>query len=227
MISVKNLNRILWAVEYSFQASKYQIWLTNAKLFFSESETNLKTLQKLSPCIWISYNFVLKSVKNLNGIFWANEFWFKALKYQIWLGNKKPFFWESEASFETLQDFSAYISVSYKFVLKSLKNLNRILWVTEYWFKALKCQYWLRNTKPFFLKNERNVETLQNFSHHIWVCHKFILRSAERMNRIFWVKEFRFKASKCQIWLAIKKPYFWESERNFEPFQKLPKNEVS
>ena len=105
--------------------------------------------------------------------------------------------------------------------MKSVKSFNRNFWAMEYWFKALNCQYWLRNTKPFFLKNETNVETLQNFSHHIWVCHKFVLRSFKRMNRIFWAKEFRFKASKCQIWLAIKKPYFWESKANFEPFQKL------
>ena len=159
LMSVKNLNGILWAVEYSFQASKYQIWLTNTKLFFWESQANLKTLLKLSPYIWIFYNFVLKSVKNLNGIFRAKKFWFKALTCQIWLGNKKPFIWESEANSETLQDFSPDISVSYKVVLKSLKNLNRILWVTEYWFKALKCQIWLTNAKPFFWESEASIVT--------------------------------------------------------------------
>ena len=199
MISVKNLNRILWAVEYSFQASKYQIWLTNTKLFFWKSEANLKTLQKLSPCIWISYNFVLKSVKNLNGIFWANEFWFKALKYQIWLGNKKPFIWESEASFETLQDFSPYISVSYKFVLKSLKNLNRFLWVTEYWFKALKCQISLTNTKPFFWENEVSIVTFSEVSSYIWVLYKFVLNGVKRLNRILWATQYWLKVLKCKI----------------------------
>ena len=36
----------------------------------------------------------------------------------------------------TIQKLSLYIGVSYKFVLKSIKSLNRIFWVIEYWFKT-------------------------------------------------------------------------------------------
>ena len=93
----------------------------------------------------------MKSVKSLTRILWAMEKLFKALKCQIWLTNAKPFFWESEANLETLHKLSPYIWVSYKFVLKSVKSLNRILWATKYWFKTLKCQIWFTNTKPFFL----------------------------------------------------------------------------
>ena len=64
----------------------------------------------------------------------------------------KPFFLESEAKLQTLQKLSTYIRVSYKFVLKSVKTLNRIFWAIEYWFKALECQIQSTNTKPFFWK---------------------------------------------------------------------------
>ena len=111
--------------------------------------------------------FFLKSVKSLNRIFWATEYWFKALKCQIWLTNTKPFFWESEANLETLQKLSLYIWVSYKFVLKFVKSLNRIFWAMEYLFKALKCQIVLANTEPFFWKREANFEILQKFSPYI------------------------------------------------------------
>ena len=122
------------------------------KPFFLEREANVETLQKFSPYIWVFYKFVLKSVKSLNRMLWATEYWFKALKWEIWLTNTKAFFWESLAKIETLQNFSSYIWVFYKFVLKSVKSLNRMSWATEYWFKALKWEIWLTNTKPFFLE---------------------------------------------------------------------------
>ena len=164
MKSFKSLNRILWATEYWFKALKCQTWLTNTKPPFWESEANVETLQKRSPYICVSYKFFLKSVKILIRISWAMESCFKILKCQFWLMNTKPLFWESEANVETLQKTSLYIWVSYKFVLKSEKNLNRILWATEYWLRALKCRFWLTNTKSFFWESKTNVETLQKFS---------------------------------------------------------------
>ena len=149
MKSVKSLNRIFWGTEYLFKALKCQIYFVNTKTFFWENETNLETLKKLSPYVWVSYKFVLKSVNNLNRISWAREYWFKALKCQIWLTNTKPFFWESEANIETLLNVSPYVWVSYKFALESAKSLNRILWAAQSLFKRLKCQICLMNTKPF------------------------------------------------------------------------------
>ena len=101
---------------------------------------NLSHDKKKSSWKYDYDKFVLKSVKSLNRILWARKYWFKALKCQIWLTNTKPFFWESEANVKILQNCGPYIWVSYKFVLKSVKSLNRILWATEYLFKALKCQ---------------------------------------------------------------------------------------
>ena len=219
LLSVKSLNRVLWALESWFEALKCQIWLTNKKLFFWESEVNVETLQKFSPYIWVCYKFVLKSIKSLNRILLATEPWFEALKCQIWLTNTKPFFWESDANVETLQNLLC-IWVSYKFVLKSVKSLNRILWATEYWFKSLKCQIWLTNTKPFFWESEANVETLQKPSPYIWVSYKFVLKSVKSLNRILWATEYWFKALKCQIWLTNTKPFSWESEANVEYLQK-------
>ena len=127
-------------------------------IFLGKWDKRWKSL-KFSSYIWVFSKFVLKSVKSLNRILWATEYWFKSLKCQIWLTNTKPFFWESEATVETLQKPAPCIWVSYNFVLKSVKILNRIFWALEYWFKALKCQIWLTNTKPFFWESEANVET--------------------------------------------------------------------
>ena len=103
----------------------------------------------------------MKSLKSLNRIFWKIEYWFKALEGQIWLTNTKLFFWESEAKLQTLQKFSPYIGVSFKFVLNSVKRLNRIFWAVEYWSKTLQCQIWLTNTKAFSWESDTNLETLQ------------------------------------------------------------------
>ena len=93
--SVKGLNQNFWVIEYWFKTLECQFWSTNRKLFFWESKTKLETLQKLFPYIEVSFKFALKSVKTLNRVFWAMEYWFKAWECQIWLTNTKPFFWES------------------------------------------------------------------------------------------------------------------------------------
>ena len=82
---------------------------------------------------------------------------------------KKQFFCKSEANFEIFQKRFPYIGVYYKYVLKSVKSLNRILWVMEYWFKVLQCKIWSTNTKPFFWESEAGFETLRRFSLHVEV----------------------------------------------------------
>ena len=220
MESEKSLNWILWATESCFKALKCQFWLTNTKPFFWESEANVESLQKRSPYIWVSSKLVLKPVKSVNRIFWATEYWFQALKRRIWLTKTRPLFWESEANVETLQKPSFYISVSYEFILKSAKSLNRILWATEYWFKALKCQIWLMNIKLFFWKTEANVETLQKPSPYVWVSCNFVFQSEKSLNRILLATEYWFKALKFQIWLTRTKPFFWRGEAKVESLQK-------
>ena len=44
-----------------------------------ESKAKLETFWKGSPYIGVSYKFFFKSMKNLNRIFWAMEYLFKAL----------------------------------------------------------------------------------------------------------------------------------------------------
>ena len=157
--SVKNLNPIFEVMEY---------WWKVQKCIICEKGRQIIKVSKIFLSIFeFPENFFLKSVKSLNRIFWATEYWFKALKCQIWLTNTKPFFWESEANLETLQKLSLYIWVSYKFVLKFVKSLNRIFWAMEYLFKALKCQIVLANKKPFFWKREANFEILPKFSPYI------------------------------------------------------------
>ena len=105
----------------------------------------------------------MKPAKNLNGIFWVIEYWFKALAYKIWSTNTKPFSWESEKNLETLHKLSAYIGVSYKFVLKSVKGLNRISRVIEYWFKALECQLGRRIQNHVSGKLRQSFKLSKNF----------------------------------------------------------------
>ena len=193
---------------------------TNTKLFFWESQTNLRTLPKLSPYIGVADKFVLRSVKILNRIFWAMEYWFKALECQIWLTNKKPFFWWSQANLETLQKLFSCIGVSYKFVLKSVKSLNWLFWAVEYWLYTLECQIWSTNTKPFFSESETNLTTLQKLSPYIGVSYKFVLKSVKSLNWICWGMEYWFKALGRQIWSTNTKLFFRESETNLGTLQR-------
>ena len=243
--TVTSLNRILWPMKYWFKSLKCKTWLMNTKLLFWESAANIETLWKVCPYIWVSYKFVLKSgnlsvcqsppslqkrspyirvfykfvlksVKSWNRILWALEYWFKILKCQIPLTNTKPFFWESETNVETFQKLSPYIRVFYKFVLKTVKSWNRILWALEYWFKTSKCQIWLTNTKPFFWESEANVETLQKPSPYIWISYKFVLKSGEKLSllwlllfRMFWMLNIQLSNIQLEIMLQIQILEMW------------------
>ena len=61
----------------------------------------------------------------------------------------KTIFLESQTKLQTLQKLSPYIGGCYKFVLKSVKTLNRIFLAMENWFKSLECQVWWTNTNHF------------------------------------------------------------------------------
>ena len=61
---VKTLNRIFWAMEYWFKTLACQIWSTNTKPFFWESESNLRTFQKLPPYVGVAHKFILKCEKS-------------------------------------------------------------------------------------------------------------------------------------------------------------------
>ena len=138
------------------------------------------------------------------------KYWFKTLGCQILLKNTKSFFWESETNLRTLQNFSAYIGVSYKFVLKSVKTQTRIFWAMQYWFKAWECEIWSTNTKLFFWKRETKLQTLQKLSPYIGVSYKFVLKSVNSLNRFFWVIQDWFEALECQVSSTNIKPFFWE-----------------
>ena len=159
------------------QPLQCQICSTNTKSFFSQDQAKSESLQKLSPFIGVSHQFVLKSVKSLNRIFLAMEYRFKALECQIWSTNTKSFAWEVDTNLGTVQNLFPYIRVSYKWVLNSAKILNRFLSMIEYWFKDLKCQLCSTNTKLFSWGSEKNVGTLQKLSPYIGFLYKFILKS--------------------------------------------------
>ena len=190
-------------------------------IFLGKRHKPWNSSEKISRYIEVTFKFVFKCTKSRNRIFWKIEYWFKALESQTWSMNTKLFFWESEAKPQTLQKFSPYIGVSFKFVLNSVKRLNRIFWAVEYWSKTLQCQIWLTNTKAFSWESETNLGTLQKISPYIGVTYKFVLKCAKNRNRIFWKTEYWFKALEGQIWSMNTKPFFWESKAKLKTLQKL------
>ena len=103
---------------------------------------------------------------------------------------------KSEVKLETPQKVSRYNSVSYKFVLKSVKSQNRICSVIQYQFKASACKIWWTKTKLFFWETKTIFPLLEKLFLSIGVSYKFLLKSIKRLNRIFWAQEDLFKASK-------------------------------
>ena len=93
------------------------------------------------------------------------------------------------------------------------------MWGTDFWFKALKCQILLTNTKPFFWHSEANAETFEKFSLYIWVSYKFDLKSVNSLNQILWAAEYSCEAFKCRNWLKNIKHFSWESGTNIETLQ--------
>ena len=142
---------------------------------FLEKRDKCWNSSKLFSPYLVCHKFVLRSVKRMNRIFWAKEFRFKASKCQIWLGIKKPFFWESDRNFDSFQKLFPNIWASYKFVLRSVNSLNRIFWGTEYWFNALKCQIWLTNQKHFSRKARQTLKLPKN-----------VLPLFEFFTKLFW-----------------------------------------
>ena len=49
-----------------------------------------------------------------------------------------------------------------KSFLKSVKSLNRISWVMEYWLIAFLCQIWLTNINTFFWESVSNLGYLRD-----------------------------------------------------------------
>lgn len=87
------------------------------------------------------------------------EYWLQGTKFARQIQNH--FSLESKTDLEIFQKISAHIGVIYKPVLESVKTLNPIFEVTEYWYKAEKCQISSTNTKPYFWENLANLKIFQ------------------------------------------------------------------
>ena len=161
-------------------------------IFPGKSRFTFKLSNNLISKLEFPVNWLLKSVKSLNEIFLAIEYYLKTLECQIWSTNAISFSWENETKLKTLKNLSPYIGVSFKFVLKTIKSLNRIFVDMEYWFKALECQIWLTNTILFLWETETNLGTLQKLSPYIRVSYKVVLKSVKTLNRILWAMEYWF-----------------------------------
>ena len=103
-------------------------------------------------------------------------------------------YYTTEADLETFEKLSSHIGILYKLILEPVKSLNRILWVTEYLYKAKKYQIWSTTAKTIFVKNETNLETFQKRFPYTRVSYKSVLKSVKSLNRFFWAMEFWLKA---------------------------------
>ena len=163
MKSVKSLNRIFSVIEYWFKALDAKFGERIQFYFSGKAKTNLGTLQKLFSYLGVGYKFVLNSVKTHIGIFCAREYWFRALECKIWPTNTQSFFWENGTNLQILEKLSPYIGVSDKFVLKSVKSLNRIFWVIEYWLKFLEAKFDRQIQNYFSRKVRESLELFKSF----------------------------------------------------------------
>ena len=103
----------------------------------------------------------------------------------------------------------------------SMKTINRIFWVIEYWLKTLEYESWSANTKLFFWETEAKFETLQKLSPYLWVTYRFVLKCVKSRNRTFWATEYWLKTLEYKIWLTNARPFFSENRRNLGTLQKF------
>ena len=113
--------------------------------------------------IGVSYKFVFKSAKSLNWIFWVIEYWCKAQKCNVGSMNAKTFPGKTRQTFSLYWKISPYIGIFYKFVLKSPKSLNRIIWMIEYWYKAPKCKFSWQMQNNFSRKTKQTLKVSEEY----------------------------------------------------------------
>ena len=87
------------------------------------SQVNSGTSQKTSPYLRFAYKIVLKSVKNLNQIFWVTEFWQRAQKKPNSVSECKNIVLRKRRIPWIFLKKVSYIGVTYKPVFKSAKAL--------------------------------------------------------------------------------------------------------
>ena len=180
---------------------------TNTRPFFWEIEANLEPPEKLSPYIGIYYNFVLKSVKSLNRIFWIMEHWFKALEWQIWFMIKKHFF-RSRRNLWALQKLSPCIGVSFKSFFEVFEKPKSNILSLSYWtlVQSFVMASLVDINKAIFLGNwckpSNSAKTFPLYWSFLSICFEVW------PIRILWVIEYLFKSWECQICAKNTKPFF-------------------
>ena len=133
----------------------------------------------------------MKSVKSPNQIFWAMEYWFKALQCQIWSTNTKLFFWKSQVNLEIFQKLSSHIGVPYKLVLGSVKGIHRIFCseLLNIWkrLKHAKFGQWIKN--HFYGKARQTLKLSKKFAPNLefhinlfWSLTKAYIKPSEPLN---------------------------------------------
>ena len=118
--------------------------------------------------------------------------------------------------------------VCYKFFFSVSQELNWIFWVFEYWFKALQCQNWSTNKKPFFSKTKPNLGTLKKLSLCFRFSYNFSPKSFKGICPIFWWLNigstlFNGKFSqRIQVQFSGKARQALKFSKNYHPILKFP-----
>ena len=135
------------------------------KTLFLEKRGKHWNFLKRFFCIWVFYKFVLNSVKSLNRVLLAAEYWLKALKCHIWMANTRPFYWESKPNIESLQDFFHILELDINLFSNlskawmeslELRNFSSRLWNAKFLWRiqnrfSAKTRQFLKLSKTFLL----------------------------------------------------------------------------
>ena len=123
-----SINRIFWVIEFGSRLYNGKFCQQIQNHFFRKARRTLKPSKNLLLMLefpknlcWSLPKIAMESSASLNLA--------SSLYTHINGKARQPF------GFSTT--FFPYARVSFKFVLKSAKNRNRIFWVIKYWFKAL------------------------------------------------------------------------------------------
>ena len=86
--------------------SKKPQFLNGYKTIFMGKHGKPWNCQKFSPHIGGTWEIMLKNFKSLETWnIWRIDYWSNSQKYNVWLTNKKPFFWKKKTKIETFYIF--------------------------------------------------------------------------------------------------------------------------
>ena len=144
---------------------------------------------------------------------------FERMNIGTWLLNVK-FGWRIQNHFSGKARQMLKLSKNF-LPMFEFKSLNQILWASEYWFKALKCQFWLTNTTAFLSKKEAkpwpSPKTFSLYLGFLQICFEVCQKPKSK------VMSFGILAQGFKMPNLVNeyKTIFWESGANVKTLQKF------